>query len=145
MSSTPFTILVADDIPLMRLMLTKYVKSAGGSILESTLGPVDIRVLEAGDGEEAGNLLRTNDVQLLFLDLMMPVKDGLTLLEEIQHDPRQSDLAVVICSAIGDKEVVNKALSMGAKAYIVKPFTLHAVEERLQKIYGSPTPAPPTS
>ena len=35
MSSTPFTILVADDIPLMRLMLTKYVKSAGGSILES--------------------------------------------------------------------------------------------------------------
>ena len=143
MSSTTFKVLVADDIPLMRLMLAKYVATAGGAILEPVLGPIELEVLEAANGEEAGELLEQHgDVQLLFLDLMMPVKDGLTLIKELRADSKHDDTKIVVCSAVGDRDVIQRAMSMGAEAYIVKPFTLRTVQDKLTEMYATPhTPA----
>ena len=132
----PFHILVVDDIPLMRMMFSKYVLAAGQKILEPAVGPVEIVVHEAGDGIEAAECLAAGDIQLVFLDLMMPRKDGLSLLRELRQDRRYDGLAVVVCSAIGEREVVEKALEIGAQAYIVKPFTLDSVRAKLEEIYG---------
>ena len=138
----PFTVVVADDIPLMRLMLSKYVSTAGNAILEPVFGPLDLKVLEAANGQEAAEYLEQHKVQLLFLDLMMPVKDGLTLIKEMRSNRAYDEVKVVVCSAVGDKEVVSRALAMGAEAYIVKPFTLRAVQEKIEEIYVTPsTPA----
>ena len=132
----PFHILIVDDIPLMRMMFSKYVQAAGRNILEPVVGPVEIVVHEAGDGIEAGECLATNNMQLVFLDLMMPRKDGLTLLRELRQDRRYDGLAIVVCSAVGEREVVDKALEIGAQAYIIKPFTLDSVRQKLEEIYG---------
>ena len=131
----PFHILVVDDIPLMRMMFSKYVQAAGPNILAPVIGPVEIVVHEAGDGIEASKCLAAGDMQLVFLDLMMPRKDGLTLLRELRQDRRYDGLAIVVCSAIGEREVVEKALEIGAQAYIVKPFTLDSVRAKLEEIY----------
>ncbi len=139
--ATQFTVMVADDIPLMRLMLSKYVRTAGSAILESVYGPVDLRVLEAADGEEARSVVANHSVDLMFLDLMMPVKDGLSLLQEIREDLGLKKVKVVVCSAVGDKEVVHRALDLGADAYVIKPFTLTAVQQKLKEIYGQPVGA----
>ena len=136
--SRTFSILIVDDIPLMRLMFTKYVKGGGKKALEPILGEeVEIEVVEAGDGVEAKEALESGKkFDLCFLDLMMPQKDGLTLLREIRADDRFDDLKVVICSAVGEREVVQAALDLGAVAYIEKPFTLESVKARLVEIYG---------
>ena len=138
MAPTKFTVIVADDIPLMRLMLSKYVRTAGTAILEAVYGPVDLRVLEAADGEEARALVTNHSVDLMFLDLMMPVMDGLTLLQEVRGELGLTDVKVVVCSAIGDRDVIRRSLDLGADAYVVKPFTLNAVQQKLKEIYGQP-------
>jgi len=72
-------------------------------------------------------------VDLIFLDLMMPEMDGLTFLALKKDDPKISAIPVIVCSALGEKETVERACELGATGYIVKPFTLKAVEEKFRE------------
>ena len=127
------TILVVDDIPLMRTILSKYLKSLGLKILaeETSIGGLDI--IEASNGRMALERMKERDVDLIFLDLMMPEMDGLTFLARKKEDPRICDIPVVVCSALGESETIERARELGAAGYIVKPFTLKSVEERFRQ------------
>ncbi|MBI4601976.1 MAG: response regulator [Planctomycetes bacterium] len=128
------TILVVDDIPLMRTILGKYVKGIGIKILTEELGVGGVEIIEASNGRVALDRLREREVDLIFLDLMMPEMDGLAFLKHKQEDPKLSGIPVIVCSALGEKETVNKARELGAMGYIVKPFTLKAVEEKFREV-----------
>ncbi len=127
------TILVVDDIPLMRTILVKYVKSLGLKILSEDLGVGGIEVIEAANGKAALERLKEKEVDLIFLDLMMPEMDGLTFLGIKREDPRLSPIPVIVCSALGEKETVDRAKELGATGYIVKPFTMKSVEEKFRE------------
>jgi two-component system chemotaxis response regulator CheY len=127
------TILVVDDIPLMRTILAKYVKSLGLKILSEDLGVGGIEIIEASNGKVALERLKEKDVDLIFLDLMMPEMDGLTFLGLKRDDTRISSIPVIVCSALGEKETVDRARELGAMSYIVKPFTLKSVEEKFRE------------
>jgi len=127
------TILVVDDIPLMRTMLVKYIKTLGIKILRESYGVPGIDVLEAPNGKVALQKMREQRVDLIFLDLMMPEMDGLTFLGVKRETPAFSRIPVIVCSALGEKDTVDKAKDLGAKAYIMKPFTLKTIEESLRK------------
>jgi len=128
------TVLVVDDIPLMRTILAKYVNSLGLKILSQDSTPGRVEILEAANGREALKRLKETDVDLIFLDLMMPEMDGLTFLKEKQGDAQISGIPVIVCSALGERETVEKAHDLGAHSYIVKPFTLKAVEEKFREV-----------
>ena len=64
------TILVVDDIPLMRTMLVKYIKSLGLKILNEAIGVNGLEILEAANGADALDILHDYEVDLMFLDLM---------------------------------------------------------------------------
>jgi CheY-like chemotaxis protein len=127
------TVLVVDDIPLMRTMLVKYVKSLGLKILKEELGIAGIEVAEAENGRQALELLQGRDVDLVFLDLMMPEMDGLAFLAAKKEDPTISAIPVIVCSALGEKGTVDRARELGASSYIMKPFSLKAVEEKFRE------------
>ena len=127
------TILVVDDIPLMRAILARYVKTLGAKILSEEGGATGIDVIEAASGEAALTRLRKDDIDLVFLDLMMPDMDGLTFLSLKQKEARIRSVPVVVCSALGEQETVDQARELGAVSYIVKPFTLQAVEEKFRE------------
>lgn len=127
------TILVVDDIPLMRTILAKYVKSLGLKILAEDSGVAGIDVIEASSGKSALQRMKEKDVDVVFLDLMMPEMDGLTFLGVKRDDPKLSSVPVIVCSALGEKETIEKARQLGAMSYIVKPFTLKAVEEKFRE------------
>jgi CheY-like chemotaxis protein len=127
------TILVVDDIPLMRTMLAKYVKSLGLRILKEEMGITSIQVLEAENGRIALEKLQTQEVDLVFLDLMMPDTDGLTFLDIKRQNSEIAHVPVIVCSALGEKATVDRARELGAASYIVKPFSLKAVEEKLRE------------
>lgn len=138
------TILVVDDIPLMRTMLVKYIKTLGSKILKEEYGISEIDVIEASNGKIALDKLRAQPIDLIFLDLMMPEMDGLTFLGLKKDDQALEKVPVIICSALGEKETVDKALSLGARSYIMKPFTLKTIETNLRKameMAGTETPA----
>lgn len=129
------TILVVDDIPLMRAILIRYVTALQGSDEGNDSGSTQLEALEACDGEEALEVLRSTRVDLVFLDLMMPVMDGLTFLARKKDEPKLRDIPVIVCSARGDPEALQRATELGAQAYIVKPFTLQSVERSVREAF----------
>ena len=102
-------IMIVDDAAFMRMMIKENLKKVGFSDF-----------VEAGDGEEAVELFSETKPDLVLLDITMPVKDGLTTLQDIRAiNPAAR---VVMCSAMGQESMVIEAVKFGALDFIVKPF-----------------------
>jgi len=81
----------------------------------------------ATNGEEALNILKNNKLDVMVLDLVMPVVDGFGVLEQMEKDACK----VVIVSQLSQDIFVAKAMNMGADYYLLKPFALNVLEERI--------------
>jgi len=97
-------------------------------------------VLQAFDGREGLDTLNANpDVDLIILDMNMPVISGLEFLRLVKGDSRYSAIPVIIASTEGKEQDTNRALQAGAVGYFVKPFQpeeLHKLIERLLQASG---------
>jgi len=92
-------------------------------------------VLTADNGMEAIKLLSQEKPDIILLDLMMPIMDGFKVLQVIKTDPKLSDIPVLVFSAKGQPEEVEKALNLGAAGYIVKATTKpNEVIEQIRKV-----------
>ncbi len=117
-------VMVVDDAGFMRMMIK--------DILARTEYEV---VAEAGNGQEALERLQEAQPDVIILDITMPVMDGLTAATEII---RQAPGArIIFCSAMGQKDVVVKALTMGAADFVVKPFTAERLVGAVGKALGA--------
>ncbi|MBZ9628528.1 response regulator [Psychroflexus sp. CAK57W] len=93
--------------------------------LEYTLRKNDYEIFIARDGEEAVALAEKLVPDLVILDIMMPKVDGYEVLEHLrEHNSLKESTQTIIISAKQKQSDVQKALSLGAKAYIKKPFSM---------------------
>jgi two-component system, chemotaxis family, chemotaxis protein CheY len=114
-------ILITDDTLFMRVTLKTILKDNGFD-----------EVLEASNGQEAVDLYQSEKPAVVLMDITMPVKDGLAALKEIRElDPNAK---VVMCTAMGQKNMVIDAVQAGAKDFIVKPFQPDRVIESVTKL-----------
>jgi CheY-like chemotaxis protein len=127
-------ILIVDDIPLMRTMLAKIVQVLAPKVFPNAGAPASVEIVEAADGRQALRALESSNVDLVFLDLMMPEMDGLSFLAAKRRDPTVTDIPVIVSSAVGDAGTLAQAEALGACAVIRKPFSVRAVEESLRAI-----------
>jgi AmiR/NasT family two-component response regulator len=105
----PTRVLVAEDEALIRLDLVEMLRELGYDV-----------VGEAGDGETAVRLATELRPDLVFLDVKMPVLDGISAASQIA----EARIApVVMLTAFSQRELVERARDAGAMAYLVKPFT----------------------
>lgn len=104
-------ILIVEDSNLMVAVISNFVRKDFP----------DIEVLSAHSGEDGIKLYKENKPNLVFMDIRMPGIDGLTALEEIKKI--DSDACVVMCTSLKEPEQEAKANSLGAKGYILKPFS----------------------
>jgi len=88
-------------------------------------------VQAAPDGEAALRLVQAEAPDLVLLDLMMPEKSGYEVCQRIRSHPEWSKIRIVILSAKGREADVSKGLSLGADAYITKPFSNAELVERI--------------
>ena len=115
-------VLVVDDAMFMRTMLKNILVAEGYSVHEAT------------NGEEAVRAYSSYQPSLVFMDLTMPVMDGVTAIKTIMGlDPAAK---IVVCSALGQKEIVVEAIRSGARDYIVKPFERERVVEGTKALIG---------
>jgi two-component system chemotaxis response regulator CheY len=104
------TVLVCDDSMLVRKKLRNQL-----------LALAEMDVLEAEDGATAVELYRENKPDLVFMDIVMPVKDGIVALEEIREiDP---GARVVMASSVGTSQNLRRAIDAGAFDFVQKPST----------------------
>ena len=102
--------LTVDDSPSVRKLVQFTLKAKGFS------------VGSAGDGVEALEKLKSEPYDLIILDINMPRMNGLEFLEKIRQDPQFESIPVIMLTTEGQDEDKDKAVSLGATAYIVKPF-----------------------
>ncbi|NQT46407.1 MAG: response regulator [Candidatus Omnitrophica bacterium] len=101
--------------------------------LSSVLGSKGYHVLTAGDGEAALELVRSNDPDLIILDIMMPKINGIDVLHQIRHEARYGRWRpVIIFTGRGDFDDVSKGYKEEADYYIVKPAPLKKVVEGVE-------------
>jgi len=113
------TVMIVDDAIFMRSILRGIMKDKGFNV-----------VAEAASGIEAMKHLRTYTPDIIILDIILPDVNGLDLLESIlDASPRTK---VVVCSSIGQEQIIKKTLDHGAKAFIQKPFSPEKVIEVLK-------------
>ena len=130
-------ILIIDDLPLMRKLLRRFIEKLGAG-RPGGPAPCQYDLLEAGNGGEGFDVLSQNRgaVDLVLLDLMMPVFDGVSFLEKRKDDPDLARVPVILTTALGEEPTVQKAMELGAVAYLRKPFTSQAFESVFCKVLG---------
>lgn len=122
MNNEPLNLLIVDDSTAIRKILMR--------VLSQTNIPLGT-VLEAGDGQEALNLLESHDVALVLSDINMPKMDGIELLRAVRSSERWSNLPVVLITTEGSQARVEEALQLGAAGYIRKPFNADQLRDKL--------------
>ena len=109
------TMLIVDDESINRDILTQFFQD-------------DFQILEAANGQEAQELIKNHSVDIVLLDLLMPVMDGMQLLKAVRQ---WSKVPVVVVSARSHERDKVAALDAGADDYLTKPF---GTEELLARI-----------
>ena len=89
------------------------------------------KVLQAEDGQQCLDMLQTNECDLVVLDIMMPVMDGITALLEIRKTHSLVQLPVIMVTALNDLDHTMAALKGGANDYVTKPFDFEIVLARV--------------
>jgi DNA-binding response OmpR family regulator len=98
-------------------------------LIESLLVEWGYQVIIVDDGAQALDEMIVEKPDLIILDLMMPVMDGFQFLEE--KNKLRDETPVVILSARSDMDSINRALKLGAKDYITKPFNSNDLENKI--------------
>jgi two-component system chemotaxis response regulator CheY len=122
-------ILIVEDSPTMRQLLGYAMRRRK-----------DIEVVEAHDGMDGLRKLAEDDFSLALVDISMPVMDGLKLIQMIRADATLQQLPIAVVTTEGAKEDRERALALGANAYLTKPVqaqrVLETVEALLAKAEG---------
>lgn len=115
----PGEILIVDDAAFMRMILKKIIAPTGNE------------VIEAVDGLDGVSKYKEHRPNLVMLDIIMPNMDGIECLKQIMAFDKNAK--IVMCSSIGQQSVVNDAIKIGARDFIVKPFDAAKVLECITK------------
>lgn len=91
-------------------------------------------VAVAKDGEEACEKIISNQPDIVLLDVIMPHLDGLGVLERISKVSMKNRPTVIMLSAVGQDKITQKAIDLGAEYYIVKPFDIEVLVQRINEI-----------
>ena len=124
MDITGKKILVCDDSVLARKQLMDAVK-------EIATGAVFI---EGKNGVEAVDLYKSEKPDLVFMDIVMPEKDGNAALSQIRDFDNEA--LIIIVSSVGTQDQLKKAIQLGAKDFIQKPFEKNQIKEIIELRLG---------
>lgn len=123
MAEQAFSLLVVEDSPVMRQLVVfalTRIKS--------------IKVTEATDGLDGLRKLAQGKFDLIITDINMPVMDGLKLVNRVRSDPNHKATPIIIITTEGSQEDRQRALQLGANAYITKPIQAPEVIVKVKEL-----------
>lgn len=118
------TVLIVDDLAFMRTAIRDILENNGISV-----------IAEAENGRDGVRALSAYKPDIVILDITMPIMDGLTALEYMRKVNPNSK--VIMCSSIGQQQAVIRSIQLGAKDFVVKPFTPSRLLSAIRRAMGS--------
>lgn len=112
---------IADDATFIREIIKNIGESLGG-----------VCVGEAENGRDAVQLVKNTLPDLLFLDLVMPLRNGLEIIDEIKEI--WPDIKIVICSTLDQQDMMKKVEDKGIHHYLTKPFSKEEIESVIDRL-----------
>ncbi|GAB3602823.1 response regulator [Microbacterium aureliae] len=122
--SRPLRVLVVDDVPAVVALHSAFVAAHPRCELVGT----------AGSGPQAVEAIRSLAPDLILLDVHLPGFSGLDALRAVRGDGTLTQPEVIAVTAARDLETVRDARLMGARHYLVKPFTAHELHQRIEDV-----------
>lgn len=117
-------ILIVDDFSTMRRIIRNLLRDLGFTNTD-----------EADDGTTALPMLQGGDFDLLITDWNMPGMNGIDLLKSVRADEALGSLPVLMVTAESKRDQIVEAAQAGVNGYVVKPFTVGTLEEKISKIF----------
>jgi CheY-like chemotaxis protein len=115
------TVLTIDDDPVVRKLVNKAVEGLG------------YQSKEVPNGIEGLSYLEKSLPELILLDAMMPIIDGFEVLKKIKAHRDWKHIPVMMFTALSDEDMVQKAAELGAVDYLLKPFRLKTIQEKIEE------------
>jgi DNA-binding response OmpR family regulator len=122
MALASYRVLICEDDPAMVRIFQFLLQKQG-------IGPL----LTVSDGKKVVALIEREKPHLVLLDLMLPGKDGITILKELKKSPATSAIPVVVISGIESQNQVTQAIDAGAADYVTKPFDSMELGSRIKQ------------
>lgn len=113
------TIVAIDDKKINTLIITKMLSARKAKVIEYNSGQTALQKIPA----------ISNDVDLILLDILMPITDGYEVVKTLKNNPVTKDIPVVMLSALAAEEDIHKALTLGANGYMTKPIIMERLYE----------------
>ena len=118
-----YSCLIVEDSPMMRQLLVFALARVK-----------NLRVTEADDGVDGLRKLATGKFDIVLTDINMPIMDGLKLVRRVRTDPVHKDVPIVIITTESAEEDRQRALALGANAYITKPIQAPRVIAKVKEL-----------
>ena len=123
------TVLIVDDEQHIRLLIEQALEE---------LADDDVQLLTASDGEEALDVVANHHPELVFLDVMMPKRNGFEVSSAIKADPANAGTTVILLTAKGQALDRELGAAAGADQYLTKPFDPDDLLRRARAALGLP-------
>ncbi|MEN8434340.1 sporulation transcription factor Spo0A [Clostridium septicum] len=132
MNGTKISVLIADDNKEFCSILNDYLLNQRDIVVTGV----------AKDGREALALIEEKKPDLVVLDIIMPHLDGLGVLEKLNTMNLEKMPRIIVLSAVGQDKITQRAITLGADYYVVKPFDMDVFTKRIREMFnGVPTEA----
>jgi two-component system chemotaxis response regulator CheY len=118
-----YSCLIVEDSPMMRQLLVFALSRVK-----------NLKVTEADDGVDGLRKLASARFDLIVTDINMPIMDGLKLIRRVRTDPMHKDTPIIVITTEGSQEDRNRALQLGANAYITKPIQAPQVIAKVKEL-----------
>jgi two-component system chemotaxis response regulator CheY len=120
---TALKVLVVEDSPTMRQLIVFALKRIR-----------NFQIVEANDGVDGLKKLSAEKFDLILTDINMPIMDGLKLVSMVRNDPNYKEVPIIIITTEGAAEDRDRALALGANAYITKPIQTMQILDTVKRL-----------
>lgn len=129
MKDSKISVLIADDNKEFCSILNDYLLNQKDIVVTGV----------AKDGREALELIQERKPDLVILDIIMPHLDGLGVLERLNSMNLDKIPRIIVLSAVGQDKITQKAITLGADYYVVKPFDMDIFTKRIREMFNGST------
>jgi len=127
-AASSLRVLVVDDQQTIRSLVRVGLKEIGV-----------IHIEDAVDGEDGLRALLTHKSNLIISDYNMPKLDGLNFLRAVRSTPALKNTGFIMLTGRADNDLVQRAQQFGVNNYLVKPFTVTTLRQKIEAVYGALT------